>query len=324
MHQGRAGDGIARLRGDVREAAGSFGLLLVGAAFMGVNYVVLKWALLGAGVYTTAFFRALLGGAVMLGVCAVTRTSLRVEWRRDELAAVGVPAALMVASQLTFAFGVKNTAAGLASILSTMMPVVSTLLAWLVLRERPHRMALVGAAVALGGVVVAATVAREGRTTHALGVVMMLLAVSTWASSNVSMKRRRPASGEIAFATWMLLLGSVVFLPLGAATEGLHVHWSWKYVAEALMAGGGGQLGFLAVLVVLRRGSVARAGTVSFMVPVFGVASGAILLDEAVHWQELAGGALIFAGVGLVVFGRQLVGRLSARGAAGAAPGAGP
>lgn len=262
----------------------------------------MKWALLGAGPFTVALFRAVFGALTMLAVCAGTRTSLRVALRRADIVTMGFPVLLMVASQLTFTFGVKNTGAGLASLLSNLMPVCSALLAWLVLRERPAPVALLGVVVALGGVGVAATVAGSGRSTHAIGVLMMLLAVLTWASSNVALKRRRPAGGEIAFATWMLLIGSIVFTPLAGAVEGFEVHWSWKFVVEALVAGGLGQIGFLFVLLVLRRGTVTRAASVSFMVPVFGVASGAVLLDETVHWQELAGGALIFCGVGLVVF----------------------
>ena len=325
MHQGRLA-GRGRLPGrrgvapaehsSAREAAGAAALLLAAAAILGVNYVVLKWALRGAGPLTVALFRAAFGSATMLVVCAVTRTSLRIPWRRDELAAMLVPATAMGVSQLAFVLGVKNTAAGLASIISNSMPVFSALLAWAVVKERPSRPALVGIVVAVAGVVVAATVAGGGHATRPLGVLMMLLAVLTWASSNVSLKRRRPAGGEIAFATWMLLVGSVVFTPLSGAVEGWEMHFTWKLALEALYAGGVSQIGFLLTLVVLRRGSVTRAGSVSFLVPVFAVGAGALLLHEAVRWQELAGGALIFCGVALVVFGGLL--RRGRRAAAGA------
>lgn len=323
MHQGRLADGCrpglapaaprSRRRGrpavssthhsTAREAAGAAALLLAAAAILGVNYVMLKWALRGAGPLTVALFRAAFGSGTMLAVCAATRTSLRIPWRRDELAAMLVPAAAMGISQLAFILGVKNTGAGLASILSNSMPVFSALLAWAVVRERPSRPALVGIVIAVAGVAVAATVASGGHSTRPLGVLMMLLAVLTWASSNVALKRRRPAGGEIAFATWMLLVGSVVFTPLSGAVEGWEMHFSWKLALESLYSGGVAQIGFLLTLLVLRRGSVTRAGSVSFLVPVFAVGAGALLLHEAVRWQELAGGALIFCGVGLVVFG---------------------
>lgn len=277
-------------------------MLVAAAAILGCNYVVMKWALLGAGPLTVALFRAVFGAGTMLTICAATRTSLRVPLRRADLGAIALPAGLMALSQLAFAYGVHNTAAGLASLLSNTMPVCSTLLAWLVLRERPSRAAATGIAVAIGGVALAASVAGGGRASHPFGVLMMLLAVITWAGSNVSLKRWRPAGGEIAFATWMLLVGTVVFLPVSAIGESVAVHWSWKFAVEALVAGGLGQVGFLFILLVLRRGSVLRASSVSFMVPVFAVVAGAVLLHEPVHWQELGGGALIFLGVGLVVF----------------------
>ena len=277
-------------------------MLFAAAAILGCNFVVLKWALLGAGPLTVALFRAVFGASTMLIICAATRTSLRIPVRRADLGAVALPACLMAGSQLAFAFGVANTAAGLASLLANTMPVCSALLAWVVVHERPTRVAAVGIAVAIGGVAVAASVAGGGRSSHPLGVLMMLVAVVTWAASNVSLKRWRPVGGETAFATWMLIVGSCIFVPVAGIGESFAVHWSWKFAGEALVAGGLGQVGFLFVLLVLRRGSVMRASSVSFMVPVFAVVAGAAFLHEAVRALELVGGALIFIGVGLVVF----------------------
>ncbi len=284
------------------EALGSLGMLVAAAAILGINYVVMKWALLGAGALTVTLFRAVFGVGTMLLVCAATRTSLRVPLRRADLGAVALPAGLMACSQIAFAYGVHNTAAGLASLISNTMPVCSALLAWVVVREQPSRAALVGITVAIGGVGVAASVAGGGSGSHPFGVAMMLVAVVTWAGSNVSLKKWRPAGGEIAFATWMLIIGTCIFLPAAGLAESFAVHWSWKFVGEAVVAGGVGQIGFTFILLVLRRGSVLRASSVSFMVPVFGVAAGALLLDEAIHVQEIVGGLLIFSGVGLVVF----------------------
>jgi O-acetylserine/cysteine efflux transporter len=208
----------------------------------------------------------------------------------------------MVGSQLAFTYGIASTGAGLASLLSNTMPVCSALLAWVVVSERPTRVAAVGIVVAIGGVAMAASVAGGGRSSHPFGVLMMMVAVATWAASNVSLKRWRPVGGELAFATWMLIVGSFVLTPVAGLGESFAVHWSWKFVGEALVAGGLGQIGFLFILLVLRRGSVMRASSVSFMVPVFAVVAGAVFLNEPVRALELGGGALIFSGVGLVVF----------------------
>ena len=285
-----------------REALGSAALLVAAAAILGFNYVVVKWALLGAGPLTVALFRAVFGATAMIAICAATGTSLRIPLRRADLGAVALPACLMAGSQLAFTFGVANTAAGLASLLANTMPVCSALLAWVVVRERPTRAALVGITVAICGVGVAASVAGGGGGSHALGVGMMMVAVVTWAGSNVSLKRWRPVGGETAFATWMLIVGSFVFVPVAGIGESFAVHWSWKFVAEAVIAGGLGQVGFLFILIVLSRGSVMRASSVSFMVPVFAIVAGALFLNEPVRARELLGGAFIFAGVALVVF----------------------
>lgn len=285
-----------------RESIGSAGMLLATAATFGTNYVVIKWALQGAGPLTVSLFRAAFGAAAMGLIAVQWHVPLRVPLRRADLSAVAVPAALMVASQLAFAIGVRDISAGLASLVSNTMPVFSLLLAWAILRERPTLAAVTGIALAGGGVVLAASVSQGGGANHLQGVLVMMLAVLTWAAGNVALKRRRPAGGEISFTLWMLVLGTAVFIPIAGIGEGFDVHWSLAFVGEMLFSGSIGQVGYLLLVIVLARGSVLRASSATFMVPVFAIAAGALLLDEAVRLQELLGGALIFAGVGLVVF----------------------
>lgn len=285
-----------------REAAGSAALLLITAFIFGTNYVVVKWALLGAGPVTVTMFRAVFGAAAMLVIAPFLGASLRLPLRRADLGALVLPSALMAGSQLAFAFGVSDISAGLASLISNTMPVFSALLAWAVVREQPTLAAVLGMALAGGGVALAASVAEGRGSDSAVGVGLMALAVFAWAGANVSLKRWRPQVGEVSTAAWLLILGSFAFVPIAGAVEGFAVHWSWAFVGELLFSGGLGQVGMLCLLVVLARGSVMRASSVTFMVTIFAVAAGALLLDEPVRLQELLGGALIFAGVGLVVF----------------------
>ena len=299
--EGGAGTRAAEVSA-AREAAGSGAMLLTAAFIFGTNYVVVKWALLGAGPVTVTMYRAVFGAAAMLVIAPLLGTSIRVPLRRSDLGALVLPSALMAGSQLAFAFSVSHIGAGLASLIANTMPVFSVLLAWAVVRERPTLVALFGMALAGGGVALAASVAHGEGSDGAFGVGLMVLAVLGWAAANVVLKRWRPQAGEVATSAWLLILGSVVFVPIAGAVEGFAVHWSWAFVGELLYSGGLGQVGMLCLLVVLARGSVMRASTVTFMTPVFAVAAGALLLDEPVHLQELLGGALIFAGVGLVVF----------------------
>lgn len=301
-----------------RESIGAFGMLLATAAIFGTNYVVMKWALLGAGPLTVTLYRAAFGAAAMGLIAAARGISLKVPLRRDELLAIGIPSALMVVSQLAFAIGVDGTGAGLAAIISNTMPVFSVLLAWAIVRERPTRASIVGIALAGGGVALAASVAHGSRTSTVTGVLVMLLAVLAWSSGNVALKRRRPAGGEIVFTFWMLLVASVVVVPIAGIGEGFEADWSWAFLGEMLFSGSLGQVGYLLGLIVLARGSVLRASMVTYMVPVFAIVAGALLLDEAILLEEILGGVLIFAGVGLVLFrgARPAAARRAAAGAA--------
>jgi drug/metabolite transporter (DMT)-like permease len=277
-------------------------MLLATAAIFGTNYVVMKWALLGAGPLTVTLYRAAFGAAAMGAIAMARGISLKVPLRRDDLMAIAIPSALMLVSQLAFAIGVDGTGAGLAALISNTMPVFSVLLAWAILREHPTRSAIVGIALAGGGVALAASVAHSSRTSTVTGVLVMLLAVLSWATANVALKRRRPVGGEIVFTFWMLVAAAVVVVPIAGIGEGFAADWSWKFLGEMLFSGSLGQVGYLLLLIVLARGSVLRASMATYMVPVFAIVAGALLLDEEILLQEILGGVLIFAGVGLVLF----------------------
>jgi len=121
-----------------------------------------------------------------------------------------------------------------------------------------------------------------------------ILTVSTSVSSRLAEDRSGPV-----LATGCMLAGSVFLLPLAAANPPDEAPSAWAIVSLLLLALLGTALAQLLLFRVVRLFGARRLSLVTYLLPGFALAYGAVLLDERVGEAALAGLALILAGVAL-------------------------
>ena len=184
---------------------------------------------------------------------------------------------------------------------------LSALMAALILRERPGWLAVVGIAIAFGGAVV--LVGEPRHTGNALGIGLMFGSSIAWAVANVQVKRLTDIS-PLALNGWMSAITAVLLFPLSFALEEgqiasllqpdwrLHGSLIYQVVGSTLLA-------YWAWYFLLARNKVATVAGFMLLVPVVGVILGVLTLGEPITWQTLVGGAIIFAGVALIVLRRE-------------------
>ena len=184
---------------------------------------------------------------------------------------------------------------------------LSALMAALILRERPGWLAVVGIAIAFGGAVV--LVGEPRHTGNALGIGLMFGSSIAWAVANVQVKRLTDIS-PLALNGWMSAITAVLLFPLSFALEEgqiasllqpdwrLHGSLIYQVVGSTLLA-------YWAWYYLLARNKVATVAGFMLLVPVVGVILGVLILGEPITWQTLVGGAIIFAGVALIVLRRE-------------------
>ncbi|MBY8874362.1 EamA family transporter [Micromonospora sp. PLK6-60] len=109
---------------------------------------------------------------------------------------------------------------GTAAVLGAVQPLLVAGLTVLALRDRPHRRALLAAAVAPLGV--ALVVLRPDAGTDPLGVAAGLVATAAMATGLVLTRRwGRPAGiGGLAATSWQLTAGGLLIAPVAVAVEG--------------------------------------------------------------------------------------------------------
>ena len=280
-------------------------LLLATMAVWGLNLSVVKLLI--------ERFEPMLIAVLRMAVAAIA-ISVVLYWRRlpwprftpRELGLVAVCAVLMVyLNQFLFTEGVARTAATNAALIIALNPLVSALVAAMLLGDRltPRRVA--GVALGFGGVaMVVLNKSGAALATGGLGDGLVLASVLSWVLGGALVRglatgRDSAAvswavhcTGTLMLAADLLLLRSLPLAGLarfGAVDAGL-------LILSGVFATGIGALVWNRALVTL---GVARTALYVYWVPIFGVGFGVLLLGEPLTVWHLAGLAGVLAGTWL-------------------------
>ncbi|WP_127476158.1 EamA family transporter [Microbacterium sulfonylureivorans] len=172
------------------------------------------------------------------------------------------------------------------------------LFAWLLLRRRPRAVAVAGAAVGLGGVVVMLGFDVGG--VDVWGVAASLGAMLASSLGFVLTARWGSEVPALAMTAWQLVGGALVLLPAALLVEGappaltLESGLGFAYVTLVATA-----LAYAAWFAGLRHLAPGVVGVVGLLNPVTGVALGVVVAGEAFGLPQAAGVALVLAGIAL-------------------------
>ncbi|HTW18053.1 MAG TPA: EamA family transporter [Nocardioides sp.] len=185
---------------------------------------------------------------------------------------------------------------GMAATLTATSPIAIMLLAWLLVRERPHVASLAGAVTGAAGV--ALLVLRSGFAADPVGVAASLGAVAMSSLGYVLIKRWRAPVDLLTLTAWQLVAGGLVLLPIALVVEGA------PPPIDARAVGGFLFLGLVATLLAnvmwfrgLRDLPAAAVSLVGLLNPVAGTVLGVALAGEAFGAAQAAGMSLVLLGV---------------------------
>lgn len=262
-------------------------LAVLVAAVWGLNFVVVE---VGLDHFPPLLFSALrFLAAALPAVFFVGRPKVAWKW------VAGVGLVLGVAKfGLLFVGMDQGMSAGLSSLVLQVQAVFTVVFAALVLGERPGRVRLSGMAVALAGIAVAAV--DEGTSGPLAAFALVVAAAACWGASNVLTRKASPPDA-LNFMVWVSVVPVLPLLGLSLLIEGPDADLAALraldltgvgtvfYVAWITTIFGFGAWGFL-----LRRYPASSVAPFSLLVPVFGMSSAALLLDEHLTPTLVRGG----------------------------------
>ncbi|HSK15011.1 MAG TPA: DMT family transporter [Gaiellaceae bacterium] len=257
---------------------------------------------------TAAFYRC---------AYALPALGLLAWWERRRFGPLGrrvvalglVAGVLFMADLILWHHAIAAVGAGLATVLGNVQVVIVPLAAWLLLRERPAGRTLASVPVVLVGIVLISGVVGAGAygSNPPLGVLFGILTAIAYAGFLLVLRAgsadlRRPA-GPLFYAT---ASSAVVTLPVGAGLGELELEPSWPVHGWLVLLALTSQVaGWLLIAAALPRLPAAITSVTLTLQPALAVVFAVILLDEDPSPTQIAGVAVIVAGIVLATAGRR-------------------
>lgn len=280
------------------------GFLVLGAIW-GTSYLFIKIGVRELHPLYLTLSRVALGAATLLIVLAAVRGRLprdpRLWGHLLVLGTVGVAIPFTL-----FGFGEQRIPSLLAGIWNATTPLVALPMAALVFRtERLTVRKAAGIAVGFLGVLVVLGVWQGTGGAVLTGQLMIFGAASCYGVAIPYMKRfiaGQPVSGLALVAGQMIAATAVlaVVAPLAAGAPPLPSQLSAEVIGSMLALGAlGTGVAFIIHFRNIRLVGASAASMVTYLVPLFAVLAGVVLLGETLTWYQPVGALVVLAGVAL-------------------------
>lgn len=282
---------------------GSNALLLLGICWFawGFSYPMTRIALDGIDPWTCRAFVMLAAGILMLAVARLQRHSLSIprhQWRDLVIAA----ACNMSIFQVGMTFGILLLSAGRTAVIVYTMPLWAAFLAVPLLGERITLRQVVALLLGLTGLAALMSQDLSHLTNAPLGALCTVIAAIAFALGTVWLKRKVWEANQTVVAGWQVLLGSLPVLivwPFLAPMPDLTAIMMPSWLAMLYLVVVANAVAYFAWFRAVAALPAVVSGIGSMAVPVVGVFSSFLLLDERIGWPEITALTLICMALGI-------------------------
>ena len=270
------------------------------AAIWGGSFIFMRVLAPVLGPVLTATTRVMIGGVALIAWFRLTGfdSDVRGQWRHFVVIGV-VNSAIPF---LLFSFAALHLPASYSAILNSATPLFAALLSAMFLAERLTPAKITGLVAGAAGV---ALVSKAGPlvldATVGVAIAACLGAAFCYAASSIYMKKYAAGAKPMAIAGWSQVAAAIVLLPLvpvAPARGELTLAVLANVLGLALLCS---SIAYLLYYRLISDVGPTRALTVAFLIPLFGMTWGAVLLGETITWPMMAGCALIVGGTFAVV-----------------------
>ena len=282
------------------------GKLLLVAFIWGIGWVAGRVVAQEIPPFTAGWIRYILAVACFLAFLKFTNQwKLPSKGQWYSLAQIGFLSTFVY--QAFFMYGMKYTAAGDASLMITFNPLFTAILAIPFLGEKFDRRLALGILLAFSGVAVLGWYSPNvniPNNERLLGDALIGLAALSWASATILMKKVMTGENALSplhLTVWTSTVGLLIQTP-AALVEIAYVGFEMNASTEAwlwilFLAVGSTVLSYVWFADGIKIIGAARASFYVYLVPIFGIFSGYLLLDEKLGFSLAISFLLIAGGV---------------------------
>lgn len=272
------------------------------AALIGLNFTIIKYALERTTPLLLAGMRTVVGGTALLSFALLRGERLpkrAVDYGRIFIVSLSIT----TLSSAFLILGINRVPAGVASLISSTMPLFTAILAFVLLGARVSRLGAIGLVVGFAGTAVLASPSLSGEAA-AIGIGLLVLSAAAWAFGTVFMRWKDFGRvSPIMIVGIQLYMSAAVLIPIALIAEGTaDTEFSWKLALPVLYAAiPANAVTFALMAFVTQRASPTQASASAYLIPVFGVFFSWLIRDEVLGLTEFVGGVLVVVGVYVVV-----------------------
>jgi drug/metabolite transporter (DMT)-like permease len=277
-----------------------YALLALSILILGANWPIQVTALESISPIWFAALR-LSGAGIVVTIIAVASNKAVVPPRRDVPMILTVALVRMATVMVLVFYALRMIPAGRASVLVWTSALWTVPIAAVFLGHRMSSRKWFGLLVGLGGVIIISEVWSNDWRERDVIVGTLLLITGAWcnAATSVKVRHHRWTINPLQALPWQFASASIPLLILAIIVDGWpSIDWTPRLalimVYQTCIASG---LAFWAQLVVLRNLSPVTTNPTMMGVPVVGVVSSAIFLDEAIETALAIGMMFVLAGV---------------------------
>ena len=277
-------------------------LLLVTVFGWGISWPFLKIALTEIPPWTFRGLIAPTAAILVFGIGALLRYDLGKPtglWKEITLAAI-----LNITCWHVFsAFGIKLLGGGQASIIAYTMPLWAVVFSAWFIEEKLTSFRLIGLIAGMAGLAVLLSGEVGILASSPLGALFMLIAACAWGAGTTLQKKVDWNISSVSLVGWQLLIGGLPITIIALLVDA----GSWKPVSQAAVWSTIFVLIYPIILcwfawfTIVDQVPVAVSTISILSVPVLGVGSSVLVLQEVVGWREIVSLLLICAAIALVL-----------------------
>lgn len=197
------------------------------------------------------------------------------------------------------AYALLTIPSGIGSILNATTPMFGALIAYLWLSERLTRARVLGLCIGFLGVALLVSDRIGIGEGYGLAIAASLLATCSYGFAANSVRKYGQGVKPLVMATGSQIIASLLLLPLALlfwpATQPSLSAW----ISVIILGIGPTGLAFILYFRLIGEIGAARTTTVTFLIPVFGMAAGVLFLNESLTFAMLVGTPVIVLGTAL-------------------------
>lgn len=272
--------------------------LILAHTIWGVHFVVTKITLQEFPIYTLAFFRFAFA-SLLLAPFFLAQTK-KVKINIKDLPKLVAASIFIITLNIAFFFaGINRTDVTSASVITLVIPILSVILGWWVLKEKVFLINILGVIVGLLGAIV---IIGLPDPTKILGNFLILLASVSFVIGAIFSRQMLKKYPSLVVTAFAFLVGLITFFPLAAYEYTQNPGWTDKVTMLGIFG-----LIFMVLLSSisayflfewgLAKTSLIRADLFQYIEPLWAASLAVLILGEQISIPYVVGAVLIASGV---------------------------